>query len=200
MKTTFRKIKDCQPSPYSWEKLISYYNPFSLDEEISIKEIVESNGIDDAIWALWVVDDTEALISLSIDLAEAVLHVYEKHFPGDTRVRVCIDACKKYIRGEISESELIEKKKGAYNAYDVAYDNGVSDDAFDAAARVAVQAARAADANIAFAARAANANIAFTAHAAIDATRAARAACEAASNADKSDRGRETIKNILLKY
>jgi hypothetical protein len=109
MKTTFRKIKDCKPCENGWEKLISYYKPSSLDEEISIKEIIKSNGLDDAIWALRAVDDTEALTLLSIDLAESVLHIYEKRFPGDMRVCDCIDACKKYIRGEISVKELIEK-------------------------------------------------------------------------------------------
>jgi hypothetical protein len=178
MKTTFQKIKDCQPSPYSWEQLISYYKPFSLDEEISIKEIIKSNGLDDAIWALRAVDDTETLTLLSIDLAESVLHIYEKRFPGDMRVRDCIDACKKYVKGEILEKELIEKKKGAYNAYDTAYDNGDSDDAF-AARVVAYAVSRVAD----------DAAIA-----------AVRATIDAAFNADKSDRGREAVKNILLKY
>jgi hypothetical protein len=201
MKTTFQKIKDCKPCGDGWKQLISYHKPSSLDEEISIKEIMESNGLNDAIWALRVIDNTEILISLSIDLAESVLHIYEKQFPGDTRIRDCIDACKKYIRGEISESELIEKKKGAYNAYDAAYDNG--DDAF--AARVvafAVSHAAYAAHVVAYAISRVADDAACAACAADNTTcaAAARAAIDAALNADKSDRGREAIKDILLKY
>jgi hypothetical protein len=111
MKTTFQKIKDCKPCGDVWDQLISYHKPSSFNNEISIKEIIESNGLDDAIWALRAVDDTEALTLFSIDLAKFALPVYEKYFPGDMRVRNYIDTCKKYVRGEISEKELMEKKE-----------------------------------------------------------------------------------------
>ena len=190
MKTTFQKIRDNQPNPYSWWKLMSHHNPSSLNEEISIKGIIESNGLDDAIWALRTVEDTEALISLSIDVVESVLHVYEKCFSGDLRARDCIDACKKYIRMETSGCELIEKRNSAAasNIAFAAYAASVAYIAFAAqTARAAAQTARAAaDANIAFAA-------AYTA-------RAARAAAQTVYAAYNSDIGWEAIKDILLKY
>jgi hypothetical protein len=185
MKTTFRKIKDCKPCGDGWDQLISYHNPPFLDEEISIEGIIKSNGLDDAIWALQAIDDTEALTLLSIEAAEFVLPVYEKHFPGDMRIRDCIDACKKYIRGEISVKELIEKRDDAVDAANDAYDADYYDaDAYDAACatRATADAIRAVHAT-------------YIAHATVTcAVAAARAA------ADNSDRGREAIKNILLKY
>jgi hypothetical protein len=183
MKTAFRKIKNCKPCESGWEQLISYHKPSSLDEEISIEEIIKSNGLYDAIWALRAVDDTEALTLFFIDLAESVLHIYEKRFPGDTRVRDCIDACKKYIKGEISVKELIEKKNDAAYAADDAYDADYYDtDAYDAACttRAAADAIRAVHAT-------------YIAHAA--ATRATAAVRDAVSI-----KGCEAIKNILLKY
>jgi hypothetical protein len=180
MKTTFQKIKDCKPCGDGWAQLISYHKPASLDEEISIEGIIKSNDLYDAIWALRAVEDTEALTLLSIDLAESVLPVYEKRFPGDMRVRDCINACKKYIRGEISGKELTEKKKGA------AFAAFAANDANDAHA--AVHAAFAAADVI----RAVYAT--YIAHATVTCV---MFAYDAANN---SDMGREIIKNILLKY
>jgi hypothetical protein len=189
MKTTFQKIKDCKPCGDGWDQLISYHNPSSLDEEISIEEIIKSNGLNDATWALRAVDNTEALTLLSIEAAEFVLPIYEKRFPGDMRVRDCIDACKKYVRGEISRYELIEKKDSAASAAAAVHTAAY---AACAAAHAAVHTACAnyVAANAIRAVRDTN-----------TAVFAARAVARAAAcAADNSGKGREAIKDILLKY
>jgi hypothetical protein len=168
--------------------LISYHNPSSLDKEISIKEIVESNGLNDAIWALRAVDNAEALTLLSIEAAEFVLPVYEKRFPGDMRVRDCIDACKKYVREEISRYELIEKKNSAAAAVHAACV------AASAAAHAAVHAACVN--YVATSAIRAVRDI----NTAVFAARAVARAVAVAVVANNSGKGREAIKNILLKY
>ena len=72
MQTTFRKIKESYPCKDGWGKLIKYYTPKNLDEIITIKEIIKSNGIQDAIWALRCVGDKKKVLLFSADVAESV--------------------------------------------------------------------------------------------------------------------------------
>lgn len=106
MKTTFQKIRDNNPCQEGWKKLLEYHNPESLDQEISIREILESNGIEDSVWALRAVEDKKKVMLFSADVAESVLHIFERSYPEDQRVRNCIEVVRKYANGEVGKAKL----------------------------------------------------------------------------------------------
>jgi hypothetical protein len=106
MKTTFQKIRDNNPCGDGWRKLICYYKPESFNEEVTIEEIVKSNGIKDAIWALRAVDDKKKIVMFSIAVAKTCLSNFEKYFPNDNRVRKCLEITEKYINDECTLEDL----------------------------------------------------------------------------------------------
>jgi len=185
MKTTFQKIRDKKPCASGWEKLVGYYHPESLDEEVSFEEIIKSNGIKDAIWALRCIDDKDNVALFCADIAESVLTIYEERNKENKAPRECINAIRLYVKGDISKNTLLEKNHAAAAAAYAAY----------AADAVAAAAAAAAVAAVAAAAVAAADDAAYVAAAAADA---------AAYVAADADAARETkwqeITSLFFKY
>jgi hypothetical protein len=114
MKTTLNKILKANPcgqrrgSGRGWDKLLTYLGKEQADdEELSIRTILESNGIYDAIWVLRAVDGYDREMRLfAADCAESVLHIYEKENPRDDRPRKTIQAARDYANGLISNEDL----------------------------------------------------------------------------------------------
>ena len=174
MQTTLNKIKLQSPCKDGWEKLLNHLNKRQSDDEpLEMLTILESNGLDDTIWAFRAVEGKHKEIRLfAADCAEFVLPIYEKHYPNDKRPRLAIQAARDYANGLIKIEELTAARAAAWAASDAA------SDAASAAARAAWAAARAASA-------------------------AARAAARAASDAESEaawDAARDAIKQLLLKY
>ena len=113
MKTTFKKIRSFSPCESGWKKLIGYYKPEDYSEEIKISEIVKSNGVKDAIWALRAVDDKKKIMLFCADVAESVLHIYEKYNSENKAVKECIEAARLFAADKISKNELAEKRNAA---------------------------------------------------------------------------------------
>lgn len=114
--TTLKQIKKCGPcgqdpepdgSLRGWLKLLSYLGKtYSDDEPLGFDVILESNGLDDALWCLRSVDGYDREIRLlACDYAEHVLPIYEKIYP-DTRLRNFITTWRKYANGEATIEEL----------------------------------------------------------------------------------------------
>lgn len=114
MKTTFQKIKDNDPCSDGWNKLIRSVKNFDLDTEVSIKQILDSNGIGDAVWALraFEMPDKEARLFIA-DVAEISLQIYKKHCPNGLRPRHAIEVARKFANGEITETELASASAAA---------------------------------------------------------------------------------------
>ncbi len=111
MKTTLSRIKNFNPCMDGWKLL----NKNHKKEEISLMEILESNGIENAIWALRCFDYKDYCLFLA-DVAESVLHIFEKENPGDTIVRECIQGIRDYKAGNITKGELKAHADAAYNS------------------------------------------------------------------------------------
>ena len=145
---------------------------YGKDTPITLAEIIESNGMQDAIWALHACAEDNAVVEriarlFAADCAEAVLHLFEKKYPKDDRPRKSIQAARDFANGKISAKELSAARAAAR-------------DAARAAARDAAWAAWAA---------------------ARDATRAAaRDAARDAAWAAARDAARDAQKDMLLKY
>ncbi len=108
METTLNKIKSHVPCEDGWEKLLLSMGKTSADDDsVSIKHIIHSNGIEDAIWALRSVDGHNREIRLfAAWCAEQSLHVYERDYPNDMRPRLAIKAARDYANGIITKERL----------------------------------------------------------------------------------------------
>ena len=159
-------------------------------------------AVDDVLWIACAVarkrGDAELLRRLRhcmADIAAEALPIYEKHAPGDMRVRDCIAAARKFAQGEIGLADLAAARSAARSAArfsdaaNAAARAAAWDAAWDAASAAAWAAARdAADAarNAAWAADAASAAAWDAADAARSAARFSDAASAAASAAARA--------------
>jgi len=105
MITTLREIKSFNPCVSGWKKLCRTLRTTNLDTEVSILQILESNGVQDAFWALKTQDYKDYCLILA-DIAESVLHIFESKCHGDGRVKKGIQAIRDYKEGRISKEEL----------------------------------------------------------------------------------------------
>ena len=79
---------------------------------IPLDRVLETNGLDDTLWALRAVlieegaerDKLSRL--LAADYAEEVLPLYEERYPNDLRPRQTIEAARAYALGKISRYDL----------------------------------------------------------------------------------------------
>ena len=89
--TTLNAIRAASPCMDGWEKLLSHLGKTKADDEpLPLLTILDSNGLDDALWVLSRAMQPEhdrLLRHLQAWCAEQVLHLFEAKRPGDTRVR-----------------------------------------------------------------------------------------------------------------
>ena len=145
MKTTLNKIKAFEPCKDGWLKLLTFLNKKKADdEELSLLTILESNGLNDALWALRAVDGFEKEKRLmACDFAESVVHL-----ANDERCVNAIKVSRNYANGIATKEELNAAKYVAWTAAEVASSAAGSaciTDASDAAADAARSASSAAD-------------------------------------------------------
>ncbi len=88
MNTTLNKIRECGPCKPSWEKLLSSLNKTQADDDpISFRYLLDTLGVDDAVWCLRTLTYTEqypfmmGLLELKIPASEKEIRgVLVKHF------------------------------------------------------------------------------------------------------------------------
>ena len=134
---------------YSVEQLVQC--SFMKNEIVTLTAILNSEiPLKDKFWFVCKKLLTkEQNQKLAIDVAEMVLPIYEEKYPGDLKVRECIEAAKQLLSGHISLEDLLIKRRAADSAYDAAataYAAAVA--AYIAAAAAAYIAAADAAANI----------------------------------------------------
>ena len=76
------------------------------DTPITLIQILESNGVADAIWALRCGMDERFARHLACDFAEHGLPIYEAKYPGDNRPCNVIDVSRRFADGNATEEEL----------------------------------------------------------------------------------------------
>ena len=155
--TTLNKIREHDPCPDGWRKLLAGLNKAEPDDELlPLVTILKINGMDDALWALRATDCDRESRLLAVAYARLV-----KHLMTDERSIACIDVAERFANGKATCDEL----EAAWSDAEAAY----------AAVNAANAAARAAELAAANAAELAAANAAGAdAHAAEwDAARAA---------------------------
>lgn len=103
MKTTLNEIRRHSPCGEVWEKLLRSLNKTKADDEpISIATIIDSNGMDDALWCLRAVKGYEREIRLyAVWCARQVEHLME-----DQRSKDALNVAERHANGEATDAEL----------------------------------------------------------------------------------------------
>ena len=129
--TTFKIIKSHDPCSNGWRKLLKNIKPGSMDDIVSISEILESNGVRDAFWSLRCWSYIQQCLLLA-NVAESVLHIFEEKNPSDKRPRQTIEAIRDFKNGEITYIELLEYADNAADAADDTYNLAAASAAYAA--------------------------------------------------------------------
>ena len=135
MKTTLAAIREHGPCADGWAKLLRHLGKTSADAEpLMLLTILESNGLDDALWCLRAVDGHKREIRLfAVWCARQVQHMMD-----DRRSVSALDVAERHANGQATDAELA----AAWAAARAAARNAGA--AARAAARDALAAARAA--------------------------------------------------------
>ena len=112
MKTTLNKIRSHAPCAEGWEKLLTYLGKTKADDEqLSIATIIDSNGLQDALWCLRAVEGYDREIRLyAVWCARQVQHLLK-----DQRSISALDVAERYANGEATEAELKDARDAAWS-------------------------------------------------------------------------------------
>ena len=149
MKTTLNQIREHSPCTDGWRKLLAHLGKTQADDEpLNIATVLDSNGLEDALWCLRAVEGHAREIRLyAVWCARQV-----QHLMTDPRSVAALDVAERFANGNATQAELAAAwdAPGAA-AWDVAWDVAgaaawaAAGDAARAAARAAAgDAARAA--------------------------------------------------------
>ena len=139
MQTTLNAIRKHRPCERGWEKLLRSLGKTKPDDEpLSILAVLESNGLDDALWCLRAVEGYDKEIRLyAVWCARQV-----QHLMVDPRSLKALDVSEAFANGQATKEELDAARAAARAAAGDARD--AAGDARDAAWEAAGDAARAA--------------------------------------------------------
>lgn len=126
--TTLNKIKKhfpyCQDTEDGerWLKLLNYLEKKEADDEpLPILIILESNGLDDALYALRAVDGFDREIRLFICwCACQSLNLFEAKYPDDRRIRQAIKTAAMFAEGLANKNDMDTVRAAAMDAARIA--------------------------------------------------------------------------------
>ena len=172
--TTLNKIRERSPCESGWVTLLKHLGKTKADDELlGFDAILNSNGLDDALWCLRTLeDDNQVSRPFALWCARQV-----ENNTQDPRVKACNDVNERFINGDATRAEL-EAASDASRVSAWSAARTVNESAWSAASFSANDAAWAASDAARAAARAAVA-VAGVAGAASDAARAAAMAAVA---------------------
>ena len=170
------------------------YIRFAHKELISLVDICENNGIEDAIWALRAVPDINRDCGLFVLWCARQV----EHLNTDPRVKACNDMSERFANGDATEEELRAARHAAADAASAAYAAYAAADA-NANAYAAYAASNAASNAACVAAyAAAHADAAYAARAAAHAAAAHAAYAAADAAAAYAERSKQKEMFILM--
>ena len=137
MNTTLNAIRSHNPCTEGWKKLLAHLGKTKADDEpLSILAVLDSNGLDDALWCLRAVEGHDREIRLyAVWCARQVQHLMSHH-----RSVAALDVAERYANGAATRDELVAAWDAAWDAAAVAARDAARAAAWDAAA-VAARAA-----------------------------------------------------------
>ena len=110
MRTTLNKIRAHSPCRDGWEKLLRHLGKSAADDEpLLIETILNSNGLDDALWCLRAVENQDRDLRLyAVWCARRVQHL----MPNPASVSA-LDVAERYARGRATYEELGAAREAA---------------------------------------------------------------------------------------
>lgn len=127
MRTTLNKIREKSPCTSGWTKLLKNLGKTKPDDnELLITTILESNGLNDALWCLRAVTDKDREIRLfAVECARSV-----QHLMTDPHSIAAIDVAEDFANGRVGAVELRTARDAAGAvAWDAAWDAARDDQA-----------------------------------------------------------------------
>lgn len=132
-----------------WNQLLEFLGKTEGDDEpLSYSTILESNGLDDALWCLGCHKDEGLVRTFACDCAERALYLFEDKYPDDKRPREAIETARRFIKGEATSEEMAAAGAAAWDAAGAAAGAAAWADARYAARYAAGDAAGAAERKI----------------------------------------------------
>lgn len=103
MNTSLDLIRAKDPCTGGWKALLQYLGKTTSDSEpLSLLTILESNGLDDALWCLRATPDSDSKARLfAVFCARQV-----QHLNPDPRVAAAIDTAEAFALGKATKEEL----------------------------------------------------------------------------------------------
>jgi len=125
--TTFRKLHKegaCAPSYLKLAKTLGGIRKYGKDTPIPLDKVLESNGLDDALWCLRCINESAGMeiILFKCDCAERVLPIFEKEYPDDNRPRILIETLRRFANKEATQEELARAARAARESRAAAWD------------------------------------------------------------------------------
>jgi hypothetical protein len=113
MKTTLNAIRKHGPCEEGWKKLLKNLGKTQADDEpLSIVTILDSNGLDDALWCLRAVTGHDREIRLyAVWCARQV-----KNLMTDPRSLAALDVAERYAQGLATDEDLRTARDAAWAA------------------------------------------------------------------------------------
>ena len=113
MQTTLNAIRSHSPCASGWSKLLASLGKTKADDEpLSILTILESNGLDDALWCLRAVTGHDREIRLyAVWCARQV-----QHLMTDQRSIAALDVAERFANGQATVGELTASEDAAWDA------------------------------------------------------------------------------------
>jgi len=104
MLTTLNAIRSYNPCTERWKKLLAHLGKSKADgEPLSILDVLNSNGLDDALWCLRAVEGHDREISMfTVWCARQV-----QHLMADRRSLAALDIAERCANGAATRGELI---------------------------------------------------------------------------------------------
>jgi hypothetical protein len=129
--TTLNKIRKYSPCEDGWKKLLTFLGKTSADDEpLPFSTILESNGLDDALWCCKTAPEFDReWRTFAVWCARQV-----QHLMGDERFIECLNVIDAFIAGTATVEEMASARPAAMDAAWAA--------AMDAAWAAAMDAAR----------------------------------------------------------
>ena len=135
--TTLNKLREHSPCCEGWRRLLTYLGKTKADDEpLSFKSILDSNGLDDAIWALRSIDAPEARL-FAVRCVRQIQHLI-----SDERSLNALDVSEMYAVGNATSEELSAAWDAAWDAAQAEAQGAAHDAALDASWDTALDAAR----------------------------------------------------------
>jgi len=113
MKTTLNAIREHGPCEDGWRKLLRHLGKTQADDEpLSIATILDSNGLDDALWCLRAVTGHDRELRLyAVWCARQV-----QHLMTDPRSLAALDVAERHANGLATDDELAAARDAAWAA------------------------------------------------------------------------------------